>query len=83
VTADIPLASRCLKKGARVVSPTGRPFTEDSIGMALGMRDLHRHLREATGNQTYNSSFTAQDRSRFLNAIENEVQAALRAEARW
>jgi uncharacterized protein YaiI (UPF0178 family) len=82
VTADIPLASRCLKKGARVVSPTGRPFTEDSIGMALGMRDLHRHLREATGNQTYNSSFTAQDRSRFLNVIENEIQAALRAEAR-
>ena len=49
VTADIPLASRALKKGARVLGPTGRPFTEAGIGMALGMRDLQRHLREATG----------------------------------
>jgi uncharacterized protein len=78
VTADIPLASRCLKKGASVLGPTGKPFTEQSIGMALGMRDLHRHLREATGGQTYNAGFTKQDRSRFLNALENAIQAALR-----
>jgi uncharacterized protein YaiI (UPF0178 family) len=82
VTADIPLASRCLQKRARVVSPSGKPFTEAGIGMALGMRDLHRHLREATGTQTYNAGFTTQDRSRFLNVLENEVQAALRDEAK-
>ena len=51
--------------------------------MALGMRDLQRHLREATpGGQTYNSAFTKQDRSRFLNALENEIQAAKRGTAR-
>ena len=82
ITADIPLAARCLKKGARVVSPTGRPFTETTIGMALGMRDLHRHLREATGNQTYNAGFTKQDRSRFLGALENEIQAVKRMMAK-
>src|SRR5271155_2755299 len=43
VTADIPLASRALKNGAAVLGPTGRPFTEESIGMALGMRDLKKH----------------------------------------
>lgn len=78
ITADIPLASRCLKKGASVLGPTGKPFTEQSIGMALGMRDLHRHLREATGDQTYNAGFTKQDRSHFLGALENAIQAALR-----
>ena len=75
VTADILLASRCLEKGASVLGPSGKPFTAESIGMALGMRDLHRHLREATGKQTYNPSFGKQDRSRFLSALENEVQA--------
>lgn len=79
VTADIPLAARCLEKGARVLGPSGKPFTQDSIGMALGMRDLQRHVREVTGGQTYNSAFTKQDRSRFLGALENEIQAAKRA----
>src|ERR1700690_3820068 len=45
ITADIPLASRCLKNGARVLGPTGKAFTEGGIGMALGKRDLQRHLR--------------------------------------
>ena len=79
VTADIPLASRALKKGARVLGPAGRPFTEAGIGMALGMRDLQRHLREATGGQTFNAGFTREDRSRFLGALENEIQAVRRA----
>ena len=78
ITADIPLASRCLKKGALVLGPAGKPFTEESIGMALGMRDLHRHLREATGTQTYNANFTRADRSRFLGALENAIQSARR-----
>lgn len=78
ITADIPLASRCLKKDAMVLGPTGKPFTPEGIGMALGMRDLNRHLREATGSQTYNANFTRTDRSRFLGALENAVQAAMR-----
>jgi uncharacterized protein YaiI (UPF0178 family) len=82
ITADILLASRCLKKGARVLGPSGTPFTERGIGMALGMRDLQRHIREATGGETYNAGIGKQDRSRFLNALENEVQAGLRMTAR-
>jgi uncharacterized protein YaiI (UPF0178 family) len=78
ITADIPLASRCLKQQASVIGPSGKKFTEDTIGMALGIRDLHRHLREATGKQTFNPGFTKQDRSRFLNVLENEVQALRR-----
>jgi len=78
VTADVPLASRCLKKQASAIGPSGKLFTEESIGMALGMRDLNRHLREATGMQTYNAGFTKQDRSRFLGALENEIQAIKR-----
>ncbi len=78
VTADIPLASRCLKKGALALGPAGKPFTEEGIGMALGMRELHRHLREATGTQTFNAGFTKQDRSRFLGALENAIQSVRR-----
>jgi uncharacterized protein len=78
ITADIPLASRSLKKGAAVLGPTGKAFTEVSIGMALGMRDLNKHLREATGKQTYNAGFTKDDRSRFLGSLENAIQAARR-----
>jgi uncharacterized protein YaiI (UPF0178 family) len=65
-----------------VLGPTGKLFTEQSIGMALGMRDLKRHLREATGHQTYNASFTKRDRSQFLGALENEIQAIKRRCAR-
>jgi len=73
ITSDIPLASRCLKNGAAVLRPNGKPFDEASIGMALGMRDLHKHLRE-TGAQTFNAGFTKQDRSNFLNALETAIQ---------
>lgn len=82
VTADIPLASRCLKAGSRVLGPSGKPFTEDGIGMALGLRELRRHLREVTGSETQHANFTAKDRSRFLGALENEIQSVRRAFAR-
>jgi uncharacterized protein YaiI (UPF0178 family) len=74
VTADIPLASRCLKNGARVIGPTGKPFTEAGIGMALAMRDLSRHMRETGESRGFNPDFTRQDRSRFLQALEQAVQ---------
>jgi uncharacterized protein len=82
ITADIPLASRCLKQGARVLGPSGRGFTEGGIGMALGMRELQRHLREVTGGETHHASFSSKDRSRFLGALENEIQSVRRAFAR-
>ena len=80
ITADIPLAARCLDKGARVLGPNGKPFTAEGIGMALGMRDLHRHLRELTpGGQTHHAGFSKQDRSRFLSELENCIAALKRA----
>jgi uncharacterized protein YaiI (UPF0178 family) len=79
VTADIPLAARCLKAGARVVGPTGKPFTDANIGTALAMRDLSRHLRETGESKGYNAGFTRQDRSRFLQALEEAVQIIKRS----
>ena len=79
VTADIPLASRCLAAGARVIGPTGKPFTNAGIGMALALRDLSRHLRETGESNGYNAGFTRADRSRFLQAMEEAVQAIKRA----
>ena len=82
VTADIPLAARCLKRGAQAIGSTGKPFTEASIGMALAMRDLSQHLRETGESKGYNASFTRADRSRFLQALEEAVQRAKRANVR-
>jgi uncharacterized protein YaiI (UPF0178 family) len=62
-----------------VIGPTGKPFNESGIGMALALRDLSRHLRETGESKGYNASFTRQDRSKFLQALENAVQASLRA----
>ncbi|HEY1934332.1 MAG TPA: YaiI/YqxD family protein [Acetobacteraceae bacterium] len=78
VTADIPLASRCLAKGARAVAPVGRVWTADNIGNALAGREVSRHLREigvATGGP---APLTRADRSRFLSALDTVVQAARR-----
>jgi len=78
VTSDIPLASRALKKGAIVLGPTGKPFTEHSIGMALAMRELNQHLRETGESKGYNAGFTARDRSNFLHEFDAAVQRAKR-----
>ena len=79
VTADIPLAARCLAKGARALSPTGRPWTGDNIGNALAGREVARHLREIGMKAGGRPPLTKADRSRFLDALETAVQAALRA----
>jgi uncharacterized protein len=78
VTADIPLASRCLKSGARTISPIGKPWTPDNIGNALAGRELSRHLRELGASTRGPAPFSKADRSRFLNALDAAVQAALR-----
>ena len=78
ITADIPLAARCLAKGARVVPPSGRPFTQANIGNALAGRDLARHLRELGVGGGGPAPLTRNDRSRFLSALDAAVQAALR-----
>jgi uncharacterized protein len=80
VTSDIPLADRGLKKGARVLDPKGRVFTEDAIGDAMASRELSAFLRDMGEISGGPKPYTPQDRSRFLNALENQIQALLKAE---
>jgi uncharacterized protein len=78
ITADIPLAARCLAKGARAVAPNGRHWTKDNIGNALAGREVARHLRELGLTTGGPAPFGKADRSRFLGALDNAVQAALK-----
>ena len=78
ITADSPLASAALKKGARVLGPGGKPFTDDNIGNALATRELMSDLR-AYGVGGGPPPFEQRDRSRFLQALELAVRAAVRA----
>ncbi len=78
VTADIPLAARCLARGARAVSPTGHVWTGDNIGNALAGREVARHLREIGAGGGGPAPLTKADRSRFLTALDTAAQAARR-----
>ncbi len=78
ITSDIPLAERCLKKGARVIGPKGNAFSEDSIGEAMATRalmDMLRQSGEITGGPR---PFCKEDRSRFLAKLDETVHAARR-----
>jgi uncharacterized protein len=78
VSADIPLAARCLEKDARVIDPRGRVFTKESIGDALANRELMAYLRDM-GNMTGGPApFDKRDRSRFLQRLDDVIQAAVR-----
>src|SRR5712671_739565 len=81
ITADIPLASRCVKAGAEVIAPNGKPFTEQSIGMTLAVRNLMTDLRssgEVTGGP---KSFAPRDRSAFLSALDQAIRRIQRERA--
>jgi uncharacterized protein YaiI (UPF0178 family) len=78
VTGDIPLASRCLAKGARAVSPAGKLWTGDNIGNALAGREIARYMREIGEATRGPAPFSKADRSRFLVALDAAVQQALR-----
>jgi uncharacterized protein YaiI (UPF0178 family) len=78
ITSDIPLASRCLGSGARVVAPNGREWTEANIGSALAGREVARHLRELGMTTRGPAPLTKADRSRFLSTLDTAVQKALR-----
>jgi uncharacterized protein YaiI (UPF0178 family) len=78
VTNDIPLAARCLERGALALKPNGQLYTPDSIGMALGNRELMQHLRESGEITGGPRPFNKSDRSEFLNRLETTVQAAKR-----
>lgn len=78
ITADVPLADRCVKAGARVIAPNGRPFTPASIGADLAMRNLMTSLREAGEIKSGGRPFSKQDRSQFLQALDTAIQAIRR-----
>ena len=81
ITSDIPLASRCVKSGAEVIAPNGKPFTEQSIGMTLAVRNLMTDLRssgEVTGGPR---SFAPRDRSAFLSALDQTIRRIQRQRA--
>lgn len=81
VTSDIPLASRCVKSGASVMAPNGKPFSEDSIGMTLAMRNLMTDLRSAGETTGGPSGFSPRDRSAFLGALDQTIRRVQRAQA--
>lgn len=82
ITADVPLAARCVAAGGRAIGPTGKPFDTHSIGMAVAMRDLMAHLRETGAANSYNAAFSRTDRSRFLQALEQAVRDVARGRRR-
>jgi len=73
ITADIPLAGRCVRNGATVISPTGKPFDDNSMGMALATRDLMTDLRSAGATTRGPPPLSRQDISRFLSALDLAV----------
>jgi uncharacterized protein len=79
ITADIPLAARCLAKEARVLGPKGQPFTENDIGSVLALRDLMDGLRQSGTVTGGPAPMTPKDRSRFLSKLDEMVNALRRA----
>jgi len=80
ITADVPLASRCVKAGATVIAPNGKPFTEDAIGMTLAMRNLMNDLRSAGAVTGGPPPFSPRDRSGFLSALDAAIHRLQRAQ---
>jgi uncharacterized protein len=79
ITADVPLASRCVKAGAEVIAPNGKPFTEESIGMTLATRNLMDSLRSAGEITSGPKPFAPRDRSAFLSALDQAIVRLTRA----
>ncbi len=79
VTADILLADRCLKAGARVIAPTGKSFTQGSIGAAVATRAIMADLRAGGEQLGGPAPFAKTDRSRFLSALDEALVRIARA----
>jgi uncharacterized protein YaiI (UPF0178 family) len=82
VTADVPLASRCVKAGAAVIAPNGKPYDEDSMGLMLATRNLLHELRSAGAATGGPKPFEPRDRSRFLSALDRAIVRLKRAAQR-
>jgi uncharacterized protein YaiI (UPF0178 family) len=80
ITADIPLAARCLEVGAFALGTNGREFTQDSIGSALATREIKASIRESGVVTGGPPPLTSRDRSRFSNILDRVVHAAMRCE---
>jgi uncharacterized protein YaiI (UPF0178 family) len=78
ITADVPLASRCVKADATVIAPNGKPFSKDSIGMTLATRNLMDSLRSAGGITGGPKPFSPRDRSEFLSALDRAIVRLVR-----
>ncbi|MCB9945318.1 MAG: YaiI/YqxD family protein [Geminicoccaceae bacterium] len=78
ITSDVPLADRCVKAGARVISGTGKVFSESSIGSDLALRNLMTSLRETGEIRGGGRPMDKRDRSRFLQELDKAVQAIRR-----
>ena len=78
ITADIPLAARCLEAGAKVLGTNGHPFDGDMIGGALAMRELKSDLREVGAITGGPRPISSKDRSRFASCLDQWVQQGLR-----
>ena len=74
ISGDVPLASRCLEKGAKVLAPTGRVFTRDNIGEALASREFLSYLRDLGTITGGPPPFAKRDRSRFLQRLDETIQ---------
>jgi uncharacterized protein YaiI (UPF0178 family) len=79
ITNDVPLAARAVKAGAAVIAPTGKEFSESSIGNALAMRNLMDSLRSAGEVTGGPKPFSPRDRSDFLGALDRAVMRLKRA----
>jgi uncharacterized protein YaiI (UPF0178 family) len=79
ITADVPLASRCVKAGAEVIAPNGHPFSEESIGMTLAVRNLMQDLRAAGEITRGPPPFSPRDRSAFLSALDEAIRRVQRS----
>lgn len=82
ISADVPFASRCIKKGAVVLDPNGRILTEETIGEALSHRDIMTFLRDTGNTADWSPPYHKQDRSRFLQRLDDLIQAIRRRERR-
>ena len=78
VTADIPLAARCVKNSVSVLSPRGRLFTQESIVESLANQELMSHIRDMGTMTGGPPPFDARDRSHFLQRLDQTIQAIRR-----
>ena len=78
ITGDIPLAKRCLERGAQALGHSGNPWTRDNIGAAMAGREVARHMREIGLGGGGHAPLAQADKSRFLNALDAMVVAARR-----